>query len=168
MPSGPGWKQFRWLAGQRMQFSTERIKGLVLVDAHWSRGWADEMLQTLGLKGEERNLKIMENFQNWLGRHSARKRIAWHAAEALVHHTSLLADLKVSESIQPDTLQTVLVLFWLCTENTPTSWNWSPARRPAASMYFGDSSGVQSFDHMGSHETLKSRIVQWLGTEVET
>ena len=52
----------------------ERIKGLVLVDAHWSEaGLGDEMLQTLGLKGEQRNLKIMENFQNLLGRHSARK-----------------------------------------------------------------------------------------------
>ena len=65
----------------------ERIKGLVLVDAHWSEaGWADEMLQTLGLKGEQRNLKIMENFQNWLGRHSARKRNRLaRTAEALVH-----------------------------------------------------------------------------------
>ena len=76
----------------------ERTASLVLVDAHWSdAGWADEMTATLALQGEARDRAIAENFKDWLGRHSARKRTRLaETAEGLVYGTSLVADLRAS------------------------------------------------------------------------
>ena len=76
----------------------ERARSLVLVDAHMSdAGWGAEMAATLGLEGEDRDLKILDSFKSWLGRHSERKRnkLAKNA-EALVYGTSLVADLQRS------------------------------------------------------------------------
>jgi len=86
-----------------------RVAGLILVDAHWSeQGWADEMVRTLGLQGAERDQKILESFQDWLGRHSGRKRnrLAKNA-EALVYGTSLLADLEASPTVDEARLMEV-------------------------------------------------------------
>lgn len=76
----------------------ERAAGLVLIDSHVSdEGWGAEMANSLGLEGEARDMKILESFKSWLGRHSERKRNRLaRNAEALVHHTSLVADLRAS------------------------------------------------------------------------
>jgi len=73
----------------------DRVDRLVLIDAHdGAAGWAAQMTTTLALQGPERDHRIAESFQSWLGRHSGRKktRLA-EAATALVEHTSLIADL---------------------------------------------------------------------------
>jgi len=89
----------------------ERIESLVLVDAHWSdEGWADKMVSTLALQGTERDEKIADAFQHWLGRHSERKRnrLAQNA-EQLVYGTSLLSDLQNSPVCSAEQLSTVSV-----------------------------------------------------------
>ena len=89
----------------------ESVAGLVLVDAHWSdEGWADKMVSTLALKGTERDEKIADAFQHWLGRHSERKRnrLAQNA-EQLVYETSLLTDLQDSPVCTADQLAAVSV-----------------------------------------------------------
>jgi pimeloyl-ACP methyl ester carboxylesterase len=64
------------------------------------------MAATLGLQGQARDAKIAENFQSWLGRHSERKRNRLAAAaEALVEHTSLVADLRESPAISLRTIR---------------------------------------------------------------
>lgn len=76
----------------------QRTRSLVLVDAHLSdAGWGAEMAHTLGLEGDERDVKIAESFQHWLGRHSERKRnrLAKNAKQ-LVYGTSLVRDLEAS------------------------------------------------------------------------
>jgi pimeloyl-ACP methyl ester carboxylesterase len=79
----------------------ERVTRLALIDAHdGSDGWAAQMAGTLGLTGEARDRKIGESFAAWLGRHSERKRTRLaRAAEQLVEHTSLIADLRASPAI---------------------------------------------------------------------
>lgn len=76
----------------------DRVADLALIDAHdGAAGWSAQMTATLGLQGDERNAKIGENFQSWLGRHSERKRNRLaRAAEALVEGTTLVADLAAS------------------------------------------------------------------------
>jgi pimeloyl-ACP methyl ester carboxylesterase len=79
----------------------ERVEGLVLIDAHLGQeGWTAAMQATLALEGEERDRRIAASFASWLGRHSERKstRLAESAA-ALVHGTSLVADLGASPSL---------------------------------------------------------------------
>ncbi len=58
------------------------------------------MTATLALRGDERDAKIAESFQSWLGRHSERKRtrLARNATE-LVEGTSLVADLRGSPTL---------------------------------------------------------------------
>ena len=75
-----------------------RVTRLALIDAHaGTDGWAAQMASTLTLTGDARDSKIAESFQAWLGRHSERKRTRLaRAAEALVEHTSLVADLRAS------------------------------------------------------------------------
>jgi len=72
-----------------------RVAGLCLVDAHLGdEQFGPEMLATLSLEGEERDRRITASFATWLGRHSDRKRNRLAAsAQALVHETSLVADL---------------------------------------------------------------------------
>jgi pimeloyl-ACP methyl ester carboxylesterase len=80
------------------RFFPERTAGLILIDAQINdQAWRDNMMSSLRLEGDARNEKIAENFQNWLGRHSARKsnRLARNAHE-LVHETSLLDELYAS------------------------------------------------------------------------
>ncbi|MFQ5737967.1 MAG: alpha/beta fold hydrolase [Acidobacteriota bacterium] len=76
----------------------ERTASLFLVDAHLNdRDWGDQMVKTLGLEGGERDLKIAQHFQSWLGRHSTRKRNRLaRMAQALVSETSLVDNLKAS------------------------------------------------------------------------
>jgi pimeloyl-ACP methyl ester carboxylesterase len=76
----------------------ELVRAITLIDAHdGTAGFAQQMTRTLSLEGEARDAKIAENFQSWLGRHSERKRNRLaRAAEALVHGTSLVADLAAS------------------------------------------------------------------------
>jgi pimeloyl-ACP methyl ester carboxylesterase len=78
-----------------------RVARLALIDAHTGvTGWAAQMTATLALTGSARDAKIAETFQSWLGRHSERKRNRLaRAAEALVEHTSLVADLRASPAV---------------------------------------------------------------------
>ena len=77
---------------------TEPVAQLALIDAHVGvDGWAAQMTATLSLEGDERDAKIADSFQSWLGRHSERKRTRLaKSAEALVEGTSLVADLRAS------------------------------------------------------------------------
>ena len=79
----------------------DRARGVALIDGHVGQtGWADRMAATLALEGEERDRQIAVSFQNWLGRHSEKKsnRLARSAA-ALVHSTSLVADMRSSGAL---------------------------------------------------------------------
>ena len=84
-----------------------RVARLALIDAHdGTEGWAAQMTATLALRGDARDAKIAENFQSWLGRHSERKRNRLaRAAEALVEHTSLVADLRDSPTVDVTTIR---------------------------------------------------------------
>tara|TARA_B100001093_G_C26738845_1_gene975723 strand:+ start:405 stop:1196 length:792 start_codon:yes stop_codon:yes gene_type:complete len=95
----------------------DRVKSLVLVDAHLnSAGWADQMVDTLSLTGTARDNAIATHFHNWLGRNSQRKRNRLAAsAEALVYGTSLMDDLRRSDSLSATQLgsirQPILALY---------------------------------------------------------
>ena len=80
----------------------ERVARLALIDAHTGvEGWAAQMTATLALKGDARDAKIAESFQSWLGRHSERKRNRLaKSAEALVEHTTLVAELRASPALE--------------------------------------------------------------------
>lgn len=86
-----------------------RSRGVALIDAHLgASGWAEKMVETLGLEGEARDQKIAASFQSWLGRHSERKstRLA-KAASELVYETSLTRDLRGSRSLDDDDLRKI-------------------------------------------------------------
>ena len=86
-----------------------RVASLALIDAHdGTAGWAAQMAATLALKGDARDAKIAASFQHWLGRHSEKKRtkLARHA-EALVEHTTLVADLRGSPPLDEPALRAV-------------------------------------------------------------
>ena len=79
----------------------DRVERLALIDAHAGvEGWATQMTATLALTGDARDTKIADSFKSWLGRHSERKRnrLAKSAGE-LVEHTSLVADLRESPTV---------------------------------------------------------------------
>lgn len=82
----------------------ERTKGIVLIDSHLGdSGFAADMVETLSLKGEERDKAIASSFSDWLGRHSDRKRNRLaENAKSLVYGTSLVNDIRNSE-ILPET-----------------------------------------------------------------
>jgi pimeloyl-ACP methyl ester carboxylesterase len=86
-----------------------RVERIALIDAHdGTDGWAAQMTSTLALRGDQRDAKIGESFQAWLGRHSERKRTRLaRAAEALVEHTSLIADLRGSAPLTTAALATI-------------------------------------------------------------
>jgi pimeloyl-ACP methyl ester carboxylesterase len=88
---------------------TDRVAGLVLVDAHLGdEGFAEEMTATLSLEGDARDRRIAESFRAWLGRHSERKRNRLaETAGALVHGTTLVDDLRATSPLSADALRTV-------------------------------------------------------------
>ncbi len=79
----------------------DRAASLCLVDGHLGDdGFGRRMTETLSLEGEARDRKIAESFAAWLGRHSERKRTRLaDAAHALVHRTSLVADLAATPTL---------------------------------------------------------------------
>jgi pimeloyl-ACP methyl ester carboxylesterase len=83
----------------------DRVGGLVLIDAHdGGPGWAEQMASTLALRGDDRDRKIAESFQSWLGRHSERKRTRLaRSAQELVESTSLITELADSDISPPMT-----------------------------------------------------------------
>lgn len=87
----------------------QRVASVALIDAHLGKpGWGDDMAATLSLEGEEADTAIATHFQSWLGRHSARKRNRLaETAKALVHGTTLVADMKRSAPIDDATLATL-------------------------------------------------------------
>jgi len=87
----------------------ERTLSLALIDSHLSDdGWGAGMSATLALSGAERDRKIAESFQSWLGRHSTRRRTRLaRTAEALVYGTSLTDDLRASPPLTDADLQRV-------------------------------------------------------------
>jgi pimeloyl-ACP methyl ester carboxylesterase len=86
-----------------------RVASIFLVDAHiGAEGWGNQMAATLRLDGEERDRKIAETFQHWLGRKSARKRNRLaDSARDLVMNTSLVSDLEASEALTPEELNSL-------------------------------------------------------------
>lgn len=87
----------------------ERSRGVVLIDGHVGEsGWARRMAATLELQGDERDRQIATSFQSWLGRHSEKKsnRLARNAS-ALVHGTTLVEDMKSSDTLSDDELRRV-------------------------------------------------------------
>jgi pimeloyl-ACP methyl ester carboxylesterase len=86
-----------------------RVNRMALVDAHYSaEGWTEAMASTLELQGEARDRMILDNFKNWLGRGSERKRSKLaRTAEALVYGTSLVDDIRRSRSIGDDELAAI-------------------------------------------------------------
>jgi pimeloyl-ACP methyl ester carboxylesterase len=86
-----------------------RVARLALIDAHdGTGGWAAQMAGTLGLTGDARDAKIADSFKAWLGRHSEKKRTRLaNAAEALVHSTTLVPDLRASPALTPAALATI-------------------------------------------------------------
>ena len=87
----------------------ERVKGVVLVDAHLGDdGFAAQMAETLSLTGAERDQMIAQTFHNWMGRHSQRKRSRLaETAEALVHGTSLVEDMRHTSPLHADALREI-------------------------------------------------------------
>ncbi len=79
----------------------ERVAGLALVDAELGgEGFGERMAATLSLEGEARDATIGRLFQDWLGRRSERKSAKLReSASALVHGTTLVADLRASPPI---------------------------------------------------------------------
>lgn len=73
----------------------ERVESLVLVDGQLpDAGWAGQMQRTLRMRGPERDRMILKHFNDWLGRHSVRKRNRLAAnAKELIYETSLVDDL---------------------------------------------------------------------------
>jgi len=76
----------------------ERVAGLVLVDGHLGDDdFGERMAATLSLEGEAADQAIAASFQNWLGRHSTRKRTKLgDMARALVNGTTLVRDLRAT------------------------------------------------------------------------
>lgn len=87
----------------------ERVAGLVLVDALLPEpGWGERMARTLSLQGGARDAHIASAFQDWLGRHSSRKRTRLaDQARALVDGTSLLADVAGSRGWDDDAYEAI-------------------------------------------------------------
>ncbi len=90
-----------WSRSRSRRPTPTRVARIALIDAHTGvAGWAAQMTATLALQGAERDAKIAGSFQSWLGRHSERKRNRLaRSAEALVEHTSLVADLRDSPAL---------------------------------------------------------------------
>ncbi len=82
----------------------ERVAGLVLVDGHLGDDdFGDRMAGTLSLRGADADRAIAENFRDWLGRHSERKRTRLgDRARALVEGTSLIRDLRATPPLEPN------------------------------------------------------------------
>jgi pimeloyl-ACP methyl ester carboxylesterase len=80
----------------------ERTAGLVLVDGHLGNdGFAERMVRTLSLRGEEADRTITESFRHWLGRESPRKRSRLiDQARALVLETSLVDDMRATRPLE--------------------------------------------------------------------
>ncbi len=93
-----------FLAVQFALAHPERVAGLVLVDGHLGDDdFGERMAGTLSLRGEEANQAIATHFQNWLGRHSARKATRLAAlARDLVGGTSLVSDLRETAPLTGD------------------------------------------------------------------
>jgi pimeloyl-ACP methyl ester carboxylesterase len=87
----------------------ERVAGVVLIDAHvGGDGFGEQMASTLALTGEERDRRIADSFQHWLGRHSSRKRTRLaESAQDLVTRTSLVADMRRTPPLGADDLAAI-------------------------------------------------------------
>jgi pimeloyl-ACP methyl ester carboxylesterase len=105
-----------------------RVRDLVLVDGHVGHtGWAEQMAETLSLKGEARERKIRELFENAVhvdrgplaaeaeavvrkyerGRGRARDRFT-QVAEALLERTTFVADVRSTPPLADHDLRAVL------------------------------------------------------------
>lgn len=86
-----------------------RVRRLVLVDSHLGReGWGDAMAASLSRTGADRDAAIATHFASWLGRHAERKRTRLaETASALVHGSSLVADLQASPPLDDAALSAI-------------------------------------------------------------
>ncbi|CAM2006371.1 alpha/beta fold hydrolase [Acanthopleuribacter pedis] len=94
-----------------------RTAGVCLIEAHANvQGWGDEMAATLLQQGDQARATVATHFENWLGRHSERKknRLAENAKQ-LIYETSLVADLQATPELDARALtrlpQPVLALY---------------------------------------------------------
>lgn len=149
----------------------ERTRGLALFDAHVGEaGWAEKMAATLALDGEERDRQIAISFEHWAGRHSTRKstRLA-QTASALVHGTSLVADMRASGSLADDEIRRVrapvLALYG------ETSDLRAQAERLAALLPACDLRIVPGASHSILWEAtarVRADLLAWLATQIAT
>jgi len=87
----------------------ERVAGLVLVDAQLDdEAFAGEMARTLSVTGRERDELIEKAVERLMFRTSARKRNRLgDTADALVHQTSLIDDMRHTSPISSDALREI-------------------------------------------------------------
>ena len=143
----------------------DRTAGLVLVDGHLGgEGFAAQMVETLSLEGEARDQRIAESFSQWLGRHSARKRNRLaETAKALVHGTSLIADIRSDPPITDAELARIrapaLLLYGEASDLAPE------ARRLAATLPAAELHWLPGCTHSvlwEATEELKAAIVAFV------
>jgi pimeloyl-ACP methyl ester carboxylesterase len=86
-----------------------QVHSLVLIDGHINpTPFLDQLTLDLRATGETRAQLIGQHFQHWLHRDRTRKRMRLiQRAETLIYQTSLLEDLKTSESAIGDVLKNI-------------------------------------------------------------
>ncbi|RYZ56610.1 MAG: alpha/beta hydrolase [Proteobacteria bacterium] len=87
----------------------EKVLGLVLVESQINdQPWKDMMIESFSLEGEERDQRVCDMFQNWLGRASKRKsnRLVDNAKD-LLYNTTLMAELRVEPFLADEQLHTI-------------------------------------------------------------
>lgn len=143
----------------------ERARALALIDPHLSdREWGEQMSATLSLHGAERDRRIAESFQGWLGRHHrrARNRLAG-AAEALVYQTSLVEDLRRSSPLTDAELARVRCpVLAMYGEHSDLRVNAARLERTLPSCRLRIFDGCTHSVLWEATETVKRETLQWL------
>jgi len=87
----------------------DRVAGLVLIDPPLPlAGWGPEIAAIFGVTGEERDRRIRDAYDGMHGSGETRKRKRLaRTANALVHETSLLDDMRASASFTPEEVSTL-------------------------------------------------------------
>ena len=143
----------------------ERVKSLVLVDAHLNVvGWAQQMADTLSLKGAARDEAIALNFTNWLGRNSRRKRNRLASdAQSLVYETSLIEDLRASDVLTPSELASLetptLALYG---DRSDSLHNGETAARHLKKMTFKQLPGCSHSILWEATSTIRDEVFNWV------
>jgi pimeloyl-ACP methyl ester carboxylesterase len=148
----------------------ERAASLALIDAHVSHaGWGSAMAATLGLEGAARDRKIVENFQSWLGRHSARKRTKLaENAKGLVYGTSLVSDIAASPPLAEVALRrlaTPTLCLYGAQSDVRERGEWLARTLPRARLQLV--AGATHSVLWEATETVKAALLGWLEEQEE-